>query len=96
MLEIINRNESSKSDSIGDQALECMAALDKWFERYVNSEPYKSALEYASDEDKEMLNEGFILMKQIEKWAIDWTECSERIEHKLDKIYKLVEEINLK
>lgn len=84
------------SKSISDQAIECMAALDKWFERYTNSEAFKAALEYGSDDDREMINEGFIIMKHIEEWAITWTEQNERIERKLDKIYKMVEEIDLK
>ena len=84
------------SESLGDQALELMGATDKWLETYLNSESFKDALNYMDEKDKAVMNDTFEIIKRTEKFIIDYSDAMDRIEHKIDKIYKLVADNDLK
>ena len=81
------------SDSLGDQALELMAAMDKWMNQYLESNSYQNSLSYMDESDKELLESGFELMKHFEKFLIDEGACLDRIDHKLRNIEGMVAEI---
>lgn len=84
------------SKSLGDQTLELVAGLDTWFAEYLSSKTFGEIREYMSEEDMLLIDNGYELMKRCEMLLISYADSMERTEHKIDKIYKLVEEINLK
>ena len=81
------------SKELGDQALELMGAFNDLTERYTNSESYKDALKYMDDEEVSMMNEIFELFDRSELLVIKCSDRLDQMNHKLDRIEKMLKEI---
>ena len=85
-----------ESKQLGDQAIELMANLNEWFKRYLESESFEGAKSYMTDEDKELLKDGYEILEKSELFVVNCGDALDRIEHKLNKICTLVDEIGMK
>ena len=101
MSEIIKGYKFGDSESLGDQALELAGAMNQLMQRYLDL--LKEQLnvddeddDYIDDETKAMLDlirESIILCDHAEKLVIGQCDAMDRMEHKLDKIMKKLDDL---
>ena len=81
-----------KSTQLGDQALELCRDTDELMGKYIKLLSDQDVIEAMSPDELVVLQDSFKLLKKCEKLMIDAYESQDRIEHKLDKIIKLLDE----
>ena len=102
-MEETGRYKFGDSESLADQTLELCGALDQLLEKYLDFMKKQLNVDdeddYIDDETKELLDfmeEGIILTKHAEMLVINQSEVIERMDHKLNKIMKKLDDLELK
>ena len=81
-----------ESTQLGDQAIEIAHDTDELMGKYIKLLSDQDVIEAMSPEELVILQDSFKLIKKCEKLMIDAYESYDRIEHKLDKVIKLLDE----
>lgn len=81
-----------KSTQLGDQAIEIAHDTDELMGKYIKLLSDQDVIEAMSPEKLVILQDSFKLLKKCEKLMIDAYESQDRIEHKLDKVIKILED----
>lgn len=102
-MEDTGRYKFGDSKSLADQTLELCGALDQLLEKYLDFMKKQLNVDdeddYIDDETRELLDfmeEGIILTKRAEMLVINQSEVIERMDHKLNKILKKLDDLELK
>lgn len=81
-----------KSTQLGDQAIEIAHDTDELIGEYIKLLTDQDVIEGMSPEELAIIQDSFKLIKKCEQLMIDAYENQDRIEHKLDKMIKLLED----